>query len=495
MNYSFRKCTDLKQAILDYNGLNINDLDCDYDLIVNDEVFLNFRDYLLKHKDNKYLLIGDYDFDGISATVIMKRLLNHLGIVSNHYIPSRIKEGYGVNDSIIDKAINYHFDTIILLDNGIVAKDCVDKARANNIDVLIIDHHEYTELPCANMIIHDRLVDKKYSDLSAAGLCFILSRTIYEDELSLVLAATAILSDMMPVLGFNRFLLNEMMKLINSQSSMRLLNDGKIINYQDISFNIIPKINAVSRMEPQGNPNLLIRFFNDQDYAGEYIETINYLNNKRKQETRLMYDEALRMMDSSRISILASSVFKEGLCGLIANKLLANFNRPFIVLNIENGLCKGSGRSPEGFNMYEKLKDFAEFEAFGGHNSAVGLSIRLDKLKNFKAYADNLEFEDKLKKEILVLDNDMLNEDSIKTIESLEPYGNGFKLPLMSIENRGYRKYVVSNRYPKYTVSNKVSAICFNEAMKNVNGNYFIGTLRKDSYRNGSISFVIEDII
>lgn len=161
MKYDFKKCSDLKQAILDYNGLNIEDLNCDYDLVVKDEVFLNFRDYLLEHKDRRYLLVGDYDFDGIAATVIMKRLLNHLGIASNHYIPSRIKEGYGVNESIIDKAINYHFDTIILLDNGIVASDCINKARLNNIDVLIIDHHEYSELPDAGLIIHDRLVDKK----------------------------------------------------------------------------------------------------------------------------------------------------------------------------------------------------------------------------------------------------------------------------------------------------------------------------------------------
>ncbi|MGN1404628.1 MAG: DHH family phosphoesterase [Erysipelotrichaceae bacterium] len=495
MNYEFRKCMDLKQAILDYNGLNIDDLKCDYDLVVKDEVFLNFRDYLLTHRNNKYLLIGDYDFDGISATVIMKRLLNHLGINSNHYIPSRIKEGYGVNKSIIDKAINYHFDTIILLDNGIIATECINKARENNIDVLIIDHHEYSRLPDANLIIHDRLVEEKYSSLSAAGLCFILSRTVYEDELSLVLGASAILSDMMPVLGFNRYLLNEMLKVINNQECMKLLNDGKTISYQDISFNIIPKINAVSRMEPEGNPNLLIRFFNDAEYARTYIEKINCLNSKRKQETKLMYDEALRIMDNSNISVIASKAFREGLCGLIANKLLSSFNRPFIVLNIENGICKGSGRAPEGFNLYEKLKEYDGYEAFGGHNCAIGMSIKLDNLRNFKDFTLKLMFEDDVKKEVLVLDNNLLSEDSIRLIESLEPFGNGFKLPLMAIENRGYRKFIISNRYPKYTVSGRVSAICFNEAMKNVDGAYFIGSLRKDSYRSGCLSFVIEDII
>ena len=310
-----------------------------------------------------------------------------------------------------------------------------------------------------------------------------------------MLGAVAVLSDMMKVLGFNRYLLNKMIKAVNSQESMRLLNDGKNISFQDLSFNIIPKINAVSRMEPEGNPNLLIRFFNDAEYAREYIEKINYLNNKRKQETKLMYEEALRITDGSSISIIASSSFREGLCGLIANKLLGNFAHPFIVLNIENGLCKGSGRSPEGFNMYEQLKGFEDFEAFGGHYSAVGLSVKLDKLKALKDYTDNLQFEDNVQKDVLILDDDLLNDSSIELIESFEPYGNGFKMPLMAIENRGYRKFIVSNRYPKFTVSSRVSAICFHEEMKNADGRYFIGTLRRDSYRNGCISFVIEDII
>ena len=96
---------------------------------------------------------------------------------------------------------------------------------------------------------------------------------------------------------------------------------------------------------------------------------------------------------------------------------------------------------------------------------------------------------------MLILDDDLLNDSSIELIESFEPYGNGFKMPLMAIENRGYRKFIVSNRYPKFTVSSRVSAICFHEEMKNADGRYFIGTLRRDSYRNGCISFVIEDII
>ena len=123
------------------------------------------------------------------------------------------------------------------------------------------------------------------------------------------------------------------------------------------------------------------------------------------------------------------------------------------------------------------------------------MSVKLDKLKALKDYTDNLQFEDNFQKDVLILDDDLLNDSSIELIESFEPYGNGFKMPLMAIENRGYRKFIVSNRYPKFTVSSRVSAICFHEEMKNADGRYFIGTLRRDSYRNGCISFVIEDII
>lgn len=131
MEYNYLPCDDLIEGILDYNNVTIQDLDIDYDMSIHSKVFYDFKDYLILNKTKRYLIVGDYDFDGIAATTIIKRLLNHLGISSNHYIPSRIKEGYGVNKRIVKVAIDNHFDTLILLDNGIIAQEEINYAKEN----------------------------------------------------------------------------------------------------------------------------------------------------------------------------------------------------------------------------------------------------------------------------------------------------------------------------------------------------------------------------
>lgn len=495
MKYNFLPCDDLIEGILQYNNLDIEDLTFDYDMSIKSKVFYDFRDYLLNNLDKRYLIVGDYDFDGIGATTIMKRLLNHLNISSNHYIPSRVKDGYGINKRIVQVAIDNHFDVLILLDNGIIAKEEICLARNNGIDVLIIDHHEYEESPLANVIIHDKLVEEKYSALSAAGLCYILSTLFYEDSLSLVLGACAILSDMMPVLGFNRYLLKKMMNIINHEPSMIFLNDGKPINYYDISFTIIPKINALSRMGDMANPNLLIRYFNDLLFQKEYIQTINKVNEARKQETKLMSIEAEKLIDNSKIIVLASRAFKEGLCGLIATRILQKYNRPVIVLNIENNLCKGSGRAPAGFNFYEALKDFDKYKAFGGHEAAVGLSIEYKDLSAFKNYIDTIEVNIDDVNDVLMVESEKLDEELLNKIEELSPFGTGLNIPLIAIENHNYKRFIVSDRFPKFFINNKLSAISFNENFKYKSGKYFIGKIKRDTYRKNCLSFLIEDIV
>ena len=496
MKYNFLPCDDIIEGILIYNNLEKEDLNSDFDLSVKAEVFYDFKNYLLNNLNKRYLIVGDYDFDGIAATKIMKRLLNHLNIASNHYIPSRIKEGYGINERIVKVAIDNHFDTLILLDNGIIAQKEINLAKEAGLDVLIIDHHEYENLPNGDVIIHDRLVDKKFADLSAAGLCYILSSLFYDDSLSLVLGACAILSDMMSVLGFNRYLLKKMMSLINKEPSMLFLNDGKNISYQDISFTIIPKINAISRMENMANPNYLVRYFNDLLFQKEYIQTINKVNEARKQETKLMTIEAEKLVDNAKILVIASSLFKEGLCGLIANRLLQKYNKPVLVLNIENKLCKGSGRAPLGFNFHEALKDFKGYEAFGGHEAAVGLSLKYENLSSFKNYIDNISVNDlNDEQDVLFLENDNLTYNLLNKIEELAPFGTGLKMPLLAIENKNYKRFIVSNKYPKFSIDNKLSAISFNENLKYRDGKYFIGNLKEDTYRKNCLSFLIEDII
>ena len=496
MKYNFIETDDLYKTILDINHVCEKDLNDSYDFSVNDEVFLNFKNRLLENKNKRFLIVGDYDCDGICATTIIKRLFDHLGIKSNHYIPSRLKEGYGLNSSIVEKARENNFDCLIMVDNGIVANDEIKLAYSYGIKVFIIDHHEYETLPDCEAIIHSNIVSKNYRNLSAGGLSFVLSRCFYEDDLSLVLGGLTTLSDMMSVTQFNRYLLKKMYELVNSIPSLFLLNDGNKISYHDLSFNVIPKINAVSRMEPEGNPNYLIRFFNDTEFAKKYITTLNYLNDQRKIMTKQMSRTADSLLNKEDdILFVCSKDFKEGLCGLVANRIMHEYGKPTIVLSDNgNGELKGSGRGPEGLNLYEIVKGFDNFIAFGGHEGALGLTLTDNVLSDFKKYLSDIKIENEFTEDAILLKADSLNEDALKIINELEPYGTGFKEPLLALRNEGYKKFIVSNRFPKFTINANLSAISFNESYKNLNPSVFVGHLEKDSYRPKSLSFKIAEM-
>lgn len=500
MNYNLIETDDVIKSILDLNNINKEDLNKEYDFIIKDEVFLNFKEKLLEHKNDRFLIVGDYDCDGICATTIIKKLLNKLEIGNNFIIPSRLKEGYGLNSDIVKMAKDNGFNSLILVDNGIVANEAIDLANSLNLNVFIIDHHEYQELPNALAIIHTNIVSETYKDLSAGGLSFVLSKCFYDDELSLVLGGLSTLSDMMSVIGFNRYLIKEMMKLLkeNNIYQMNLLNDRNRFTYDSLSFDVIPKINALSRMEPIGDANkLVIYFLSDEKTCECTIEQINYVNEKRKQCTKDMMHEVKGLLDpSKKIDVISSINFKEGLCGLVSTRISKENNKPSFILTIKDDEYIGSGRSIASFNLYETMKDFKHYNTFGGHSGAVGLSFDKAYYNDFIKYVDCLDYEDEsISNDVLNVSIDDLDLDLLDKIENLKPFGTNFNMPLFSIKNQDYKKSIVSNRFPKYFINNKLSAISFNEKHKDIKPNYFIGVLRKDNYNKDSVQFIIEDLI
>lgn len=500
MKYNFIETDDIKKTILELNGVSEERLNKEYDFTIKDEVFLNFKDKLCEYKDLRFLIVGDFDADGICSTTIISKLLKHLNIESNYYIPSRIKDGYGLNESIVETANKYHFDVLLLVDNGIVCNEQIELAHSYGIKVMIIDHHEYDTLPDAEAIIHSKIVSNDYINLSAGGLCYLLSSLFYDDDLSLVLGGISTISDVMSVLDFNRSLIKKAYSKLQEGNitSINLLNDNKEITYDSISYTIIPKINAISRMEPMGNPNHLVKFFLEEDIskAKEYIEKINYINNERKIYSNKMIDEANRSITNKPIEVIAFNSVYEGLCGLVANRLLYSLRRPTVIISLKEGIYKGSARSPEGFNIFEQLKDFDGYLSYGGHENAVGLSFKEESLTFFKEYISNIDYSEKEETiDGILLDTDKIDFNLIKDIESLMPYGNGFKEPTLVIENRNYKKIVISGKYPKFLINNSLSAISFNESLKDEIPAFFIGRLSKDSYRANCISFTIEEMI
>lgn len=499
MEYRYHQGNLLDNIYL-INNIQKSDLEIDrFDNINYHQSLFDFKDKLLTLKDKHILIVGDYDCDGICATTITKRLLEHLGINNSYYIPSRIDDGYGLSEKIVSIAHKHHYDVIITVDNGVSATSSISLANSLGIKVMIIDHHEYVDIPDCYGFIHPNLLDKDFNKLSAGALCYLLSTLFYEDDYSLVLGGLSILSDMVGVLNYNRYLLKRMINILNTKDiyQIKLLN-GNSIDYDSLSFNAIPKINAVSRMGY--NANILVKYFlSDKDECIKLLDSINKINDYRKNETKTECDLALSMLNrKDKLALIVSSEFKEGICGLIANRISLNYDVPCIVFSKKDGLLKGSGRSRENFNIYEYLSNTRElFTSFGGHGQACGVCIEESRFDDLKAYIDThklnmLDYQ----KDVISVEQTDIDFDLFNKIDSLKPFGIDFKEPLIHIKDFEYKsKFLIKNKYPKFTVDNKLSAISFNEYDSYRQFSDLYAYIRKDDYHAGAVSLLIEDLL
>lgn len=499
MEYRYHQGNLLDNIYL-INNIQKSDLEIDrFDNIDYHQSLFDFKDKLLTLRDKHILIVGDYDCDGICATTITKRLLEHLGINNSYYIPSRIDEGYGLSEKIVSIAHKHHYDVIITVDNGVSATSSISLANSLGIKVMIIDHHEYVDIPDCYGFIHPNLLDKDFNKLSAGALCYLLSTLFYEDDYSLVLGGLSILSDMVGVLNYNRYLLKRMINILNTKDiyQIKLLN-GNSIDYDSLSFNAIPKINAVSRMGY--NANILVKYFlSDKDECIKLLDSINKINDYRKNETKTECDLALSMLNrKDKLALIVSSEFKEGICGLIANRISLNYDVPCIVFSKKDGLLKGSGRSRENFNIYEYLSNTRElFTSFGGHGQACGVCIEESRFDELKSYVDSHELELlDYQKDVISVEQSDIDFDLFNKIDSLKPFGIDFKEPLIHIKDFEYKsKFLIKNKYPKFTVDNKLSAISFNEYDSYRQFSDLYAYIRKDDYHAGAVSLLIEDLL
>jgi len=503
MKYRFHHDTlSLSEKICEINHVTLKDLDVSGFEETQDIALLNeFKKILLSYKDKRFFIVGDYDCDGICATAIMSRLFKDLNISSNFYIPSRSKEGYGLNKAIVETAAKHGFDVLLCVDNGIVANEALAYAKSLGLVTLVIDHHEYSEAPCADAYLHPSLFEERYADMCASGLCCLLSQAFRYDELSLVYGGLATLADMVKVFGYNRYLLKKAVALLNEKEfyTISYLTRNKKIDFECLSFDVIPKINAVSRMDDVLNVNYVVRYLlSDRKEAAAYLSKIEQINTTRKQLTKEMAALAERLADPKKdIVIVSSAAFKEGLCGLIANRLMNDMGKPVIILSESDGLLKGSGRAPKGFDLYSILKKESDlYSAFGGHAQAVGLSIEKNNYETFveRISSEKIEYEE-VYKDVICYEAAEYAVSLIDELDELKPFGQGFEEPLFAIEDFAYeRKYMIQGIYPKYAVNDALEAICFHTALNNRPFSKIIGNIRKDTYHAGRLSFIIEDL-
>lgn len=417
---------------------------------------------------NKIRVVGDYDIDGVCSSYILVKSLRRFGANADVRIPDRIKDGYGINDNIINEAANDKISMIITCDNGIAAHSQMELAKKLGIKVIITDHHEvYQEegkdyLPVADVVINPKRSECKYPFKSICGalVAYKLMEYMYErlygkkmyedDELSdlLEVAAIATIGDVMPLVDENRVLVKHGLKSLMNTNNLGLRAlikatgmEGKKISAYSIGFVIGPCLNAGGRLK---NALVALNMFmsRNSDEANEYAMHLKELNDERKDLTAMNVKVAVELAEreyaDDDILVIYLENCHESIAGIIAGRVREALGKPTIILTDafgEDGMIKGSGRSIESYNMFEALYEVKDiFEKFGGHHMAAGMSLKKDRLDEFRK---RLNENSKLTKEDFIqkiwidvpLPFSYISLDFVRELEKLEPYGNKNEKP------------------------------------------------------------------
>lgn len=360
-------------------------------------------------KENERIMIfGDYDVDGITSASLLYLVLTKLGAQVSYYLPNRLVEGYGLSEEGILEAERRGAKLIISVDCGINAVKEVDFAKKKGIDCIITDHHEPAEtLPDACAIINPKQEGETYKgkELSGVGVAFKLAQAIYrklgqdekelEDHLDLVALGTA--ADIVPLLGENRILTRYGLLQVAKTSKPGLKSlifisglMGKEIGTGQVVFILAPRINAVGRL---GDAERAIKLLTTRDerLASEISRVLDEENRKRKNIDEGTLEQALELiqeevdLENDKAIILASTGWHQGVIGIVASRVAERFYRPTVMISIDGEEGKGSARSIPGFHLFEALKECEDcLLKYGGHKYAAGLSISSKEIESFK---------------------------------------------------------------------------------------------------------------
>ncbi len=401
-----------------------------------------------KQNKEKILVYGDYDTDGVMSTSILVRALREFGNIANGYLPSRYKDGYGLNVANVEKIALSGYKIIFTCDNGISAFDAINRAKELGLYVIVLDHHTIEkELPKADIIIHPTLLDYGEYAISAGFLSFLFSIPLLnkKDDYLFTLGAISTISDMMPLKGYNRVavrLLNEHLANVK-YPEIYALTKKSVVDTKVLQLEIIPKINAIGRMEKEPKSiNRLIAYFAENDITKKeaIANFLDNINEHRKEETKAAAESFV--VEEGSPAIVVKADIPEGLNGLIANKLLQAHALPSVVFSpadAKPGLLVGSIRSKSGFDVIECLNHIkVDIVAYGGHSFAGGVTIKEEDFEKFKKEFSFFAIKHKLEKKNDGLIEISLADCNMKTyalIESFGPFGQDWPEPKFLLRN------------------------------------------------------------
>ncbi len=396
-------------------------------------------------------IVGDYDADGVVASVILSQFFDEVGIKYKLYIPNRFKDGYGLNPKIVNK-----LDTslIVTVDNGITANEAADICNEKNIDLIITDHHTAPEtLPNAYAIVNPKQKDCSFpcKEICGAQVAWYLCAAIkevcgFKCDLSywLDVLAIAIMADLMELKDINRVMVKKGLKLINKTKRVAFLAIKDMFYKKhfcsdDISFLIAPLINSTGRMQ---DANLSVQFLKAESYDRAYLllEEIVALNNLRKKQESELFIESLGMVnEKANIIVVWGEDWHEGVIGIVASRLSRRYKKPAIVFSIDGDRAKGSARSIGDLDILSIIAQNSDILiGYGGHKGAAGVSIEKKNLHEFRKSlektCENLVISKKNKDILGEIDPSEIDFELLDILKSYEPYGEKNPKPCFCIK-------------------------------------------------------------
>ena len=495
-NLKKKETTNLIKTLLENRGFSdISELD-NVNQLHDPYLFINMQssvDRILQaiKQDQRIMIFGDYDVDGITGTAILVEVFKLLKAKYSYRIPNRDTDGYGLSKKFIQEFIDNDVSLLITVDCGISCFDEVELANKHSLDVIITDHHHIpNKVPNAYSILHPKQDGCGYpfDDLTGSAVAFKLASAILQtieneksDEIIFNLldfASMGTIADMGQLIDENRYIVKEGLKKLSvtKRPGLKALKNhsglaNKEISAQDVGFQLSPRINAAGRI---GNPyRALSLMIQDQEDAKtmRLAQILEEYNNDRKLQTQSAIEEAKSMLSDEDVIILKSKNWTAGILGLIAGRLADQFGKPAFIMQEREGDIVGSARCPDFFNVTEALSSASDFlTGFGGHQQAAGFSLPLENFTSLKKTLESFTKEQNISEQKPTISVEcILNEKDLSiatynAIQQIAPFGVGNPEPIFLLTNitpQDLRQIGSQKNHLKFKAHN-VDVIAFN---------------------------------
>ena len=465
------KMSEILAKLLISRGVGIQDVDKYINVSLNNlyDPFLmkdmeKTVERILRAKENneKVVIYGDYDVDGVTSITVLYNFLKELGIDVSYYLPDRMEEGYGLNKDALKKLKDKGYTLVVTVDCGISAVDELDYANSIGLEVCITDHHECGKvLPKAYSIVNPKQEDCNYpfEMLAGVGVAFkvitalsiklSLEKEAYLKYLDIVTVGT--IADIVPLLDENRIITKiglEKIKETKNEGLKALIRVAGIKNIDSISisFGIAPRINASGRMADASVAVKLLLSTSPME-ANSLAELLDSQNKERQAVEKKILEEVLEKIEKEKLyekrSLVVSGYgWHQGVIGIVASKVAEKYVKPVILITYEDKLAKGSGRTPHGISLYDALDKCKDvLVQFGGHELAAGVTLEKEKIDEFTEKFEKAvtELEKKELEAIIDIDSEIRKEDILKGItrinEKILPFGQKNPEPVYLYRN------------------------------------------------------------